>query len=193
MRAEFVFFGKRINMAPRARRRWLVGFIYSGFAALMAGFWFVDRWEATGVLILGAHAVNRFLLGGYYPGGLIKPFDNKEPFFHETPHDPHWLSLVLLLPPSPDKLRYRNDEREFLQRDHAHFIAYKILAGTLYLLVFLLFLANQPAFGVLYFPVPIFVPFGVALAGWFVSQTLPQAILLWTEPDMESEAQSPAA
>jgi hypothetical protein len=33
--------------------------------------------------------------------------------------------------------------------------------------------------------VPSDLPFAVTLAVLYLSQTLPQAILLWTEPDME--------
>jgi hypothetical protein len=128
MRAEFVFFRSHINMAPRVRRRWLVVLMYAGYAVWMvSSFCFLDHSHDVFDLMMyllfwpAGFIVNRYLLGGYGYGGLVKPFSNTEPWPHETQRDPHWLCLVLQLPPSPDKIDYRNDERELHQRDHAHF------------------------------------------------------------------------
>jgi hypothetical protein len=78
MNAELDFLGKRVDMAPRLNRRTLVVLIYAAMAALMAGLWMVDKWHVTGVyLVFATIFVNRFFLGGYGFGGLIKPFSEQ--------------------------------------------------------------------------------------------------------------------
>jgi len=192
MRAEFVLLGKRINMTSRARRRWLVALIYVGFAVWMiSAFCFLDHLQDVfeSMMFLAfwpaGFLVNRYLLGGYGYGGLVKPFYNTQPWPYETPRDPHWLCLVLQLPPSPDKVDYRNDERELRQRDHVHFQAYRAVSVSMVIVTMLLYMRRheRPFLGFL--SVPSDLPFALTLAVLFVSQTLPQAILLWTEPDME--------
>jgi magnesium-transporting ATPase (P-type) len=80
---------------------------------------------------------------------------------------------------------YRNDERELHQRDHAHFQAYRVATISLVIVTMLLYIRGlgRPFLGFL--SVPADLSFAVTIAALFVSQTLPQAILLWTEPDME--------
>lgn len=193
MRAEFHLFGRRINMAPRARRRWLVVLIYAGFGALWSGFWLFASWREAFVFVMfllvvpTGSFVNRYLLGGYGYGGLIKPFNNTTPWPYETPRDPHWLCLVLQLPPSPDKFDYRNDERELHQRDHAHFQAYRIVSFLLAIVALLIYMGRFGQRYLGFLSNPFDLPLVVALAALFISRTLPQAILLWTEPDMEPE------
>ncbi|MGA8740899.1 MAG: hypothetical protein WB561_06910 [Terracidiphilus sp.] len=189
MRAELVLMGKRLDMAARVRRRALVVSIYAGLALLMASLWSVDRWHTSGVyMIFATIFVNRLFLGGYNFGGLIKPFNGKAPrrsAYRETP----FLMLALrVYQPTPEESEYRSDEREVHQRDRAHYQAYKVLTIGLTVLWLvadwkmkvprLLMWMHVSADGLLY---------GLVLMAIVAALTLPQAILLWTEPDMEEE------
>jgi hypothetical protein len=189
MRAELMLMGKRVDMAPRAHRRTLVVLIYATLAAAMAGLWFADHWRVTGVyMIFATILINRTLLGGYNFGGLIKPFSGKAP---TQRIDPPFLVLGLrVYRPEPEENEYRNDERESQQRDHAHYSAYQGLTLGLVLIWLLAdWQANAPRLlGWLlgWLPGgPAIYLYGLTLAVVVVSQTLPQALLLWTEPDME--------
>jgi hypothetical protein len=190
MRAELILMGKRLDMAPQMHRRTLVMLIYATLALAMVGLWFLDRWRVTGVyMIFATILVNRLLLGGYNFGGLIKPFSGKAPSQRVDP--PPFLALGLrLYRPEPEQNEYRNDERELQQRDHAHYSAYQGLALGLVLIWLIAdWQANAPRLlGWLFSWLPggpaVYL-YGLTLAVVVVSQTLPQAILLWTEPDME--------
>jgi hypothetical protein len=188
MRAELVLMGRRIDMAPRAHRRTLVILIYSTLAALMAGACLLDRWRATGFyLVLATFLMNRLFLGGYNFGGLVKPFNGKPPRRSEVP--PPFLLLALrVYRPEPGENEYRNDERELARRDRAHYQAYQALTMGLALMWLL-------ADWRLYAPrLVAWLPggadlaiYGLILAGILLSLTLPQVILLWSEPDMEED------
>jgi hypothetical protein len=190
MRAELMLMGKRVDMASRLNRRTLVVLIYVALALAMVGLWFVDRWRVTGVyMIFATILINRTLLGGYNFGGLIKPFSGKAPRQRIDP--PPFLVLGLrMYRLEPEESEYRNDERESQQRDHAHFSAYQGLTlGLVCIWMLADWQANAPRLlGWLlgWLPGgPAIYLYGLTLAVVVVSQTLPQAILLWTEPDME--------
>jgi len=188
MRAELVLMGKRVDMAPRTNRRALVVLIYAGMAALMAGLWRLDGWRVTGVyLVFATIFVNRFLLGGYGIGGLIKPFSGKAPRRSDVP--PPFLMLALrVYQPAPDEREYRNDEREVRQRDHAHYQAYQAISVALAAIWLLADWKLNASRLLAWVPVSADVMlYGLVLAAVVVAVTLPQAILLWNEPDMEAE------
>jgi hypothetical protein len=187
MRAELVLMGKRLDMAARVHRRALVLSIYAGLSVLMAALWSVDRWHTSGVyMIFATFLVNRLFLGGYNSGGLIKPFSGKAPWrspYRETP----FLMLALrVYQPLPGENEYRSDEREMHLRNRAHYQAYKVLTIALTLLWLLadwkmkvprlLAWMHVSVDGLLY---------ALVLMAIVAALTLPQAILLWTEPDME--------
>jgi hypothetical protein len=188
MNAELFLFRKRIDMAPRTRRRSLVVLIYATLAVAMAGFWFLDRWHTSAAyLILATVPINRFFLGGYNFGGLIKPFNGNWP--HRSEAQPNLLLLTLrIYPNEPAESDYKSDERELAQRDRAHYHAYQMLTITTCVLWLIShFEANIPnLLAKISFPTgPVL--YGLATAIVIVAITLPQAILLWTEPDMEQE------
>lgn len=188
MRAELILMGRRVDMAPQSHRRTLVMLIYAALAAAMAGLWFVDHWRVTGVyMIFATILVNRLLLGGYNFGGLVKPFSGKAPPQRIDP--PPFLALGLrLYRPEPEENEYRNDERELQQRDRAHYKAYQGLAAGLAAMWLLAdWQANAPRLLAWLPGGPAIYLYGLVLATVVVSQTLPQAILLWTEPDMEPD------
>lgn len=189
MRAELVLMGRRVDMAPRMNRRTLVVSIYGGLAALMIGFWFVDRWQVTGIyLIVATYLVNRLFLGGYNFGGLIKPFSGKAPRRLDDP--PPFLLLALrVYRPEPNEDReYSNDERELGQRDRAHYLAYQAVAASLPVIWLAANWSVHAPRLLKWLPISAAeLVCGLALAVALVAVTLPQAILLWTEPDMESD------
>jgi hypothetical protein len=181
--------GKRVDMAPRTRRRALVALIYAGLAALMAGFWFVDRWSDTGYyLVLATFVINRFFLGGYNFGGLIKPFSGKPPRRSDAP-PPFVLLALRVYRPERGESEYRSDERELSQRDRAHYYAYQALVIALCVLwVLTSWNTFRPRLLAWVLGSLSMLIYGVVLAAIVVALTLPQAILLWSEPDMEAEA-----
>lgn len=187
MRAELVLMGRRVDMAPRAHRRALVVLIYAGLTLLMAGLYLADGWRTSGYyLVFATILVNRLFLGGYDFGGLIKPFNGKAP---RRSSAPSYLLLALrIYRPEPSESEYRNDEREVARRGQAHYQSYGVVVVML-TLVWLL--AGWSAFKpqmLGWFPgSPQVLIYALVLGGLVLMFTLPQAILLWTEPDMEAE------
>jgi len=84
------------------------------------------------------------------------------------------------------------DEREEHRRDHAYYVAYRPLAWVLVLALFAAGVRGlYPSFPLVNpFVRAVFdqLPYAVLVSGGILYATLPQAILLWTEPDMEAEA-----
>jgi len=191
MRTELVLMGKRIDMSARKRRRMLVVLIYAAIAALILATWFLDHWHKTGSWVLWAalFACYLFLGGARRESGLVKPFNNKHPKVHETA--PPFLLLKLrtyapLL--GAENNDYLNDERELQQSGYAHFKAYQVLGiAAILILSLALFRMNLPQW---FHWVPMSsdeLYYGLMLIVVVLIVTLPQSILLWTEPDMEPE------
>lgn len=188
MNAELVLLGKRVNMARRARRRALVIAIYAGLALAIALTWWWTGWRGTGAWVIYAViAACRFFLGGYHRGGLVKPFVYRKPVNAEMPPPLLALKLRVYQPVlAADDDGFRNDERELNQRDRAHYQAYQAIGGLI-------------AVEALWASMRMLIPrlqawagmtcdqmyYGFSLVAITLFLTLPQAILLWTEPDME--------
>jgi hypothetical protein len=191
VRAELVLLGRRVDMAQRARRRALVVGIYSGLAALFVGMWFADQWHATGTYVFWAAMLAcRLFLGGYYSGGLVKPFTGKGPrqSAMATPLQLLQLRLYRTLPDEGDRA-YRNDERELHQRDRAHYQAFQALGITVVVAWIVAYMGMLKPMWLALIPMTPFQMFyGLTLVTLMLFLTLPQCILLWTEPDMEEEA-----
>ena len=83
------------------------------------------------------------------------------------------------------------DEREEHRRDHAFYTAYRPLAWVLVTALFTFGVRGLAP--VLNLASPAFraildqLPYAVLFAGGILYATLPQVILLWTEPDLEDE------
>ncbi len=188
MKAELVLMGRRVDMAPRTRRRALVVAIYAALAILMALLWHFTQWRGTGAyMIWAALLVCRLFLGGYYSGGLVKPFNGKVPRQSAMPPPLLLLKLRLYRPILQDDAHaFRNDERELHQRDRAHYQAYQAI-GIAVLLPWFLAQMRLLRPGLLaWLPIPADqLYFGLLTIVLLLFFTLPQAILLWTEPDME--------
>lgn len=160
MRTQLEFLGMRVNVATRSRRRWLVVVVYAVFAAMMIGWCAFSGFSVYGlVAFLVVAVIARYLGGRTYRAGLVPAFES-------------------------------GDEREKDRRDHAFYVAYKWWDLTLFpALAAVGFKRN--AFYPTWDPaVRAFVdrlPFALLIAAGILYYTLPQAILLWTEPDMEAE------
>jgi hypothetical protein len=190
MRAELLLMGKRIDMSVRRRRRKLVVFIYAAIAVVMTATWLQDHWHGTGSYVLYAalFACYMFLGGVNSYGGLVKPFNNKRPKTYDGPQPFVLLKLRTYLPIPGVGSDYLNDERELHQRGYAHYRAYQVvgLAAVLILSVALFRMQNPEWFR--WIPMsPGAMYYGLLLIVVVLVLTLPQAILLWTEPDMEPE------
>ena len=129
MNAELVFLGKRVSMAQRSRRRLLVVIIYALLASLVIASTTVADWRGVSPYVIWmALLACRLFLGGYYSGGLIKPFNGKSRTLSDAPPSLLALKLRVYQPlPGANGESYRNDERELRLRDLAHYRAYKAL------------------------------------------------------------------
>ena len=189
MRAEIVLLGKRLDMASQERRRVLVVAIYALLAALMAVLWQWTHWRGTGAYMFwAAMLVCRLFLGGYYTGGLVKPFNGKAPRQSGMPPPLLLLKLRIYQPVlTGDEALYRNDERELEQRDHAHYLAFQTIGVSVALMAFLasMRMLSPRLQGWMAMPADQLY-YGLSLGILMLFLTLPQAILLWTEPDMET-------
>ncbi len=187
MRAELLLLGKRIDMASRVRRRALVIAIYAALAIFIASLWYGTHLRGLGgYVIFAAIFVCRYFLGGYYRGGLVKPFQYRAQLNDQMPPSLLALKLHLYKPLlQTDENEFRNDEREIYQRDHAHYLAYQ--AATV-LMALIVLIASLRVLRESLIPIPLApdeLYYGLGLIAVVLLVTLPQAILLWTEPDME--------
>ncbi|MGB6134924.1 MAG: hypothetical protein WBG54_24320 [Acidobacteriaceae bacterium] len=182
------------NMEKQASRRRLVAVVYAVLALSMAGCWFIDRLHVSSFYLyfFVLFFVNQKIFGGYGVQGLVKPFTGKGP--RNAPMPSNLVELQLRLTgalPTPDPNPYRNDERELMRRDRAHYQAYQ---GIAVLLAFMWFLASWDLHPPRFIPpglLPILL-YCIALPAVLLAITLPQAIILWTEPDLAPDREEEA-
>ena len=138
-------------------------------------------------MIWAAILACRLFLGGYYSGGLVKPFNNKAPKQTEMPPSILALRLRIYQPvPAGDESAWRNDERELHQRDHAHYLAYQAIGVAVCVPMLIASMRLIRPSLMSWIPMsPDAIYYGLTLVALILFLTLPQAILLWTEPDME--------
>lgn len=179
-----------INMETRSARRRLVVAVYVLLFLLGLGGWFLDHLRTTGVYFyFAAFLINYVAFGGYSPGGLIKPFSGKVP--RNAPIPSSLVELELRMAGAPierDANEYRNDERELARRDRVHYQAYQAVIVLFCPIWLIAIWENHP---------PHFIPPGllpmllyvIVLPAIALAITLPQAILLWSEPDFVDDGQ----
>jgi hypothetical protein len=199
MKREIVLFGQHVNMAPRANRRRLVVLFYGIIGALLfvcwirgshtgAGFWTIEFAIFLGPILGGSFAGLGILTGRR---GLVEPFEARE--FLRYPDTASVLKPSSLLHPVVDNdPDLRIDERSLSRSDHAHYVSHGFLGALItvgFLLEFVnnfnqgdgiatLHLNSNDVHRITYYLLQI---------GFIAVCTLPQAVLLWTEPDMEAE------
>jgi hypothetical protein len=157
MRTEFVFLGRHFKVASQARRRRLVVVIFTVMAVGLTAFL---CGYANWLLLLVVFASAAGLLGGRnYESGLVPPFMS-------------------------------GDEREMHRRDHAYFLAYWWWDIALLPALLAVGLKNNSFYASWAPSVRALVdhlPYTLLFAAGILYYTLPQAILLWTEPDVVEE------
>lgn len=83
------------------------------------------------------------------------------------------------------------DERENRRREHAYFVAYGKLGGALIVALFANFFRGPnpitPLVGPVLRGVLMQLPAMLLMAAGAMYMTLPQAILMWTEPDIDAD------
>jgi hypothetical protein len=199
MKADFVLLGRHFNMAPRINRRRLVTLIYAAFAALMAAGWFLDHWHVWGLalIVMPASYVGRLVLGGYGVAGkgMVKPFlGNEVRARYIENRSSSWSRMAKSnIPNLADDRQFCSDEREVGLRDKAHQAAYRYLGAIVIitLMIACLKYAAMPAlqeYGIDLSPAFLDqIIYGLLIASAIMLITLPQSILLWTEPDIDEE------
>ncbi|MGB6728245.1 MAG: hypothetical protein WBE74_20305 [Terracidiphilus sp.] len=199
MRTELNLLGKHINMATRTRRRWLVASFYIFFLVLIAVSWLASP-SGTGASFVTIEFTIFAgpILGGYLTGwiipfskaSMVKPFGGNQVLKYCSKRSRSALSRFFYpYPAFPEANEIRSDERELNRRNDAHFVAYRIL-GVMFVAAFVLDFFNSSESQILALagiPAPtVHKAIQVLLqAGYILFLTLPAAILLWTEPDME--------
>jgi peptidoglycan/LPS O-acetylase OafA/YrhL len=176
----------RISMKRRATRRRLVVVMYIGLALICGATFIVERFEPSAFswVLYASLAVVMFVFGGQGRFGLLKSFANKPP--RDPPQTVQMLQLYLdpLSLGTPEVSSWKNDERELSRRDHAHYVAYQpLIIGFLAILLLSVWTLHPPRWGS---PAVIAeAMFAVAMVACVLVLTLPSALILWKEPDLD--------
>ena len=162
MNTEYAFGNIRIRFESRARRRWFVALFYAAAAVICLAWCSFDQKRNTGAWIV----CGCMILG---------------------------TTLMIVFSWIAGDMHARGDEREMHRREHSYFKAYSVFGK----LVVAALIADAYFRG--HNPITPLLPLALrgGMVGWpsalfmatgLLYLTLPQAILIWTEPDME-EAQ----
>jgi hypothetical protein len=165
---------ERFRKTRAARRRYVAGYYLC--VILLGVFWgraLYGNSSLVAVLIPVLYVVS-IAMGGVKAGGPIRPFSK---FYDTSAHTPD--SSV-----TGRRRSFRSvDERDTLVRDHAHYAAYstmRVLGLLCTLAVVAVFVVDRhwllPLMAFLLYP------------AYALLMSLPQAILLWTEPDPAPES-----
>lgn len=161
MNTEYSVGSLRIRFESRARRRWFVALFYAVLAVVVLAGFSVSPKNTTGQWIVS--------------GGLFL-----------------FVVLSIVFTWIAGDMRGQADEREMHRRDHAHFRAYQFFG---FVLMGMLLLRSFSEPNPIAPPLPLALrgilaqPNALAISAFLLYITLPQAILLWTEPDMDPELQ----
>lgn len=183
--SNFKVFG--IPMQRRIARRRLVVFVYLGLVIVCGFTLWVTRSQPSAYIwpLYAGIAAASFVFGGQGRYGLIKSFVNKPP----RPEPPIVDLVKLHLQPealfAEDISTWKNDERELSRRDLAHYRAYQPLMLVPVVLLMLSSWAQRPPHWVSA-AILLQLIFAVSMFSTVLVVTLPSAIILWTEPDMET-------
>jgi hypothetical protein len=166
MRTEYLVGNLRIHFESRARRRWFVALVY----AVLAAYIVLAAFEVTQLSLNRKVTTTAWIVCGC---GIL------------------FVALWIVFSWLAGDMRVRGDEREMHRRDHAHFRAYYFLGYVVMAALFAGYFAGpNPITPLLPLALRAFLvklPEVLLMATVFLYITLPQAILLWTEPDMEPE------
>ena len=180
-----------IPMQRRSTRRKLVVVVYA-VLLLLCGSTFVLHlvYEPNALLpysvtMYGTMVIGLFVFGGNGRWGLIKSFANKPP----RAESPMVTLVKLHLEPEvlmqSDDSSWKNDERELNRRDRAHYQAYQAVGVGVVVILLLVFWALEPKQHLISAGTLLNLLFMAALVTVVLVATLPSAIILWNEPDMD--------
>lgn len=169
----------------RSRRAVVVGY-YSFFAALVV-FQILFRGPEKYDRLLPLTFYAAALLGGLTMNGPVRVFTQWQRNIKNG--SAYGIDPVRLnpfgTPPRPSDSAY--DERDIAARDHAHYLGYSALRWTVivFLVLGIFIVIDWPSARVAQLLLFLSVPFCI------VFLSLPQAILLWTEPDLDPDPADP--
>ena len=158
MNPDYVVGNFRIRFASQKRRRRFVVLVYSAFGLL----------DLTGFLDSKQDSLRAWTVAG----SMIVV-----------------VALVVIFTGVVGDMRFAGDERENYRRDHAHYLAYYRLGSGLVATLICSSIVHSPGITV-HFSAAVrgyleHLPIVMLVGTGILYMTLPQAILLWTEPDME--------
>jgi len=169
-----------IPLARRSARRWLVVGFWVLILAFAVYFPLLLRMRPT-FFGLPANWAFQFalllisLLGGHDRRGLVRDFHGRTP--EEGPADYSFMTPDDIAARKEAESQNRLDERDVRLRNAAHYRAYAAVRWIAFLVVFAAMTDPSLDFARL--------RQSLVLLLFLIIQTLPQSILLWTEPDME--------
>jgi hypothetical protein len=183
---SFKLFG--VPMQRQHTRRRLVVITYTLMALISAAtIAFAPRYPLLySYSIYAILAVALFIFGGQGQRGLLKGFQNKPPRRESPQVEIIRMNLAPQTMLSSADSTWRNDERELHRRDLAHYRAYQPMSLGVLLLLLLSSVALHP-WSWLPLTVVLRLMFAVAEITTILVVTLPAAIILWTDPDMDLE------
>jgi hypothetical protein len=161
MNTEYAVGNIRIRFESQARRRWFVALFYSAVTVICLAWCSFTPKQSSGAWILSACMILGVMLAVVFS----------------------WIA---------GNMHALGDEREMHRREHAHFKAYSLFGK----LVVAILIADAYFRG--HNPITRFLPLSLRggmvdwpsalfMAAGMVYLTLPRAILLWTEPDMDAD------
>jgi CDP-diglyceride synthetase len=180
-------------MARRTVRRRLVVAVYVVIGTLIVGAWvgaqWLPDWLAPNIFLIQFVVTALLLSHTFY--ALVKPFNGNKMLtrlgWHPEKQDKR--------DPIPDHLKseYLNDELDLHRRNEAHWQAYRWIGPVILLTLAMIAIKPYSAITSKEYWLSRYAssyPYDLLLyclltAFFWVYATLPQAILLWTEPDME--------
>jgi hypothetical protein len=181
-----------IPMQQQSARRKLVVVVYAVLGAVCVASMvfaqtepFLYSWAIYATMIVAF-----FVFGGSGRYGLIKPFPNKPPRQEPTMVDVIRLQLAPMTAGTPEESSWKNDERELSRRNLAHYQAFQVIGIAVMVILVVATFGVRSAMGLrhaewLTVTLALNAIYVMALIGSMLVVTLPAAIILWTEPDID--------
>jgi hypothetical protein len=165
MKTEYAVGNIRIRFESRARRRWFVVLVYA-----VLGFLDIEGFSVPSRDWLSQHTASGWIVSGCMI--LI-------------------VALMIVFSWLTSDMRMRGDERETHRREHAYASAYPVLGYFLIGALFARYFSGSNPITPLLAPslqgFLMQLPYMLLVATGILYVTFPQAILLWTEPDIEHD------
>jgi hypothetical protein len=181
-----------IPMQQQSARRKLVVVVYALLGAVCVASVIFAQTEPFlyGWAIYATMIVAFFVFGGSGRYGLIKPFPNKAPRQEPAMVDVVRLQLAPMTAGTPEESNWKNDERELSRRNLAHYQAFQVVGVAVMVILVVATFGLRSAMGLrhaewLTVTMALNLIYAMALIGSMLVVTLPAAIILWTEPDID--------